>query len=127
MFSDLMSCLALSVSTNQISEVEPGTFNGFSALKNLQFSLNSLERLNVDMFSLMNNCTTLSFYLNQISEIEPGGFNGLSNLENLDLNSNHLTALTTDMFQGLVAIQRLEIREYRATMAEENLHHSGPV
>ena len=99
-FSQLSLCTHLLLGPS-ISEIEPGAFNGLTALTELTLNFNRLERLSVNMFSGINNCKMLYLAQNKISEIEPGSFDGLDNLERLDLNENHLTTLRTDMFLGL--------------------------
>ena len=106
-FSHLSQCTSLQMLYNQISEVEPGAFNGLTALRRLAISWNRLERLYVNMFLRLENCRSLSVQDNRISEIEPGSFNGLGNLEYLFLSNNPLNTLRADMFQGLVGLKQI--------------------
>ena len=43
MFSGINRCKWLNLIYNQISEIEPGTFNGLTGLTNLTLSYNRLE------------------------------------------------------------------------------------
>ena len=106
-FSHLSECTSLHMIYNQISEVEPGAFNGLTALTSLAISWNRLERLYVNMFLTLENCWSLSVQDNRISEIESGSFNGLGNPERLYLSNNPLNTLRADMFQGLVALKQI--------------------
>ena len=94
-------------SSNLISVVEPGAFNGLYALTLLALSHSRIERLYVNMFSDLTSCTSLSVQGNRITEVEPGSFNRLSNVEILYLNINRLTTLNAGMFQGLVAVTKI--------------------
>ena len=106
-FWHLSQCRELELSSNVISNVEPGAFNGLTGLTVLQMGLNRIRRLYVNMFADIPNCKVLDVSRNLISQIEHGSFCGLSNLVRLSLDSNYLTTLRADMFQGLVVLQVL--------------------
>ena len=99
-FLHLSQCTYLKVGNN-IPEIEPGAFNGLTALTELSLPFNRLKRLYVNMFSGISNCKFLDLGVNRISEVEPGSFDGLGNLEWLGLHVNRLTTLRTDTFRGL--------------------------
>ena len=67
-FIQLSQCTHLHLGSN-ISEIEPGAFNGLSSLTNLSLSHNRLQQLHVNMFSGINSCEMLHLAQNQISQI----------------------------------------------------------
>ena len=106
-FSILPQCEKLHLERNKINEVEPGAWNGLTALDWLWIDYNELKALYANMFSDLSNCTVLVLQYNPISEIEPGSFNGLSNLGTLTLIANPLTSVNAATFQGLGGLRIL--------------------
>ena len=113
----LSQCKYLSLGRN-ISDIEPGAFEGLTSLTNLSLGYNRLERLYSNMFSGVNNCKWLDLQENQITEIEPRSFDGLSNLEWLGLNINRLTILRTGTFWGLSKCTQILLWENRISKIE---------
>ena len=106
-FSQLSQCQTLIVTSNMISEVEHGAFNGLYNLSRLILTYNKLERLYVDMFSVLTKCRALFLDGNHISVIEPGSFNGLGNLRVLGMGPNNLMSLSPVTFSGLTLLQEV--------------------
>ena len=119
-FLHLSQCTQLELRAN-ISEIEPGAFNGLSALRILWIVYSKgLERLYKNMFFSITNCTELSLADNRIRVIEPGSFNGLSNVETLYLQHNYLTTLRAGIFQGLSSARYLGLDVNNIKSIEEN-------
>ena len=108
-FSQQRQCTSVRMLYNWVSVVEPGAFNGLTAVSKFQFCHNRLGRLFVDIFSDLNGCSELDLYENGIIEIEPGSFNGLSHVKILDLHSNGVTSLTAETLQGLIHVTTLKL------------------
>ena len=120
-FSHLSECTILELSFNGISVVEPGAFEGLTALTYLEFRSNSLDRLYVNMFSNLTSCTGIDLQNNAISEIELGSFDGLSNVRDpVFLNGNRLTTLRAGTFQGFVNVENINLFGYRINSIEDN-------
>ena len=105
---------------NWVIEVEPGAFNGLTALTQFRFCYNRLGRLFRDMFSDLVSCTQLDLYANEISYIESGSFNGLSHVNSLQLHNNRLTTLKADTFQGLVDVTTIALNSNRINSIQDN-------
>ena len=108
-FAHLTQCTKLELDSNQISDVEPGAFNGLTALKELRLEYNHLRHLHSNMFSYLSNLTVLIIHDNQIQDIEAGAFNGLGNIWHVFLGANRLAEVRADIFQGLEEVQELSI------------------
>ena len=106
-FSHLSQCTSLSLGINGISEIEPGAFNGLTALTNFGMWKSNLERLFANMFSDLKNCRIMLIQLSRIRQVEPGSFNGLIKLDILYFSFNGIKALKTGMFLGLMDIGAL--------------------
>ena len=108
-FVHLTQCTKLGLSLNQISNVEPGAFNGLTSLRILRLEYNHLQHLHSDMFSHLSNVFFLVIHDNQIQDIEAGTFNGLGNIDHATLEGNLLVKVRADMFQGLEEVRILNI------------------
>ena len=109
-FAHLTQCKSLHLGTNGISEIEPGAFNGLTALTNFEIWTSELERLFANMFSNLKNCRNMRIQLLRITEVEPGSFNGLTSLTHLYLSWNdRFNVLRAGMFHGLIAIHALSV------------------
>ena len=107
-FAHLSQCRYLNLRATLISEIEPGAFNGLTALTAFHMSIHRLERLYANMFSDLNNCGQMYIQLSRITEVEPGSFKGLSSLTHLYFSWNgYLNVLRAGMFHGLTAIHAL--------------------
>jgi len=95
-FNGLTKLTRLQMSSNQISEIFPGTFENMSSLENLYLSYNKIKHLNSAMFSglgafnVLTKLTRLELFSNEINEIIPGTFENMSSLEHLDLRYNNI-------------------------------------
>ena len=107
-FCNLSQCATLYIGNN-LSKIEPGAFNGLTALTSLSLYKNERERLHFNMFSDINSCKELYLGRNKINEIEPGAFNGLNALTNLLLGGNRLERLSVNMFLGLKNCEELNL------------------
>ena len=114
-FSQLRQCTTIEMLYNWVSEVEPGAFNGLTAVEKFQFCYNRLERLFRNIFSDLVSVTDLELQYNGISGIEPGSFNGLRHLNNLKLFSNRLTTIRAGIFNGLRKLETLHLQYNQLT------------
>ena len=108
-FSQLSWCKGLGLGSN-ISEIEPGSFNGLGNLEGLVLNDNRLTALRSDMFRVLSKCTTMYLHDNRISEVETGSFNGLSAVRDLKLDRNRLERLHKNMFSSLASCTHLNLR-----------------
>lgn len=106
-FSLLTMCTTLSLSYNQISQIEIGAFIGLINLQTLSLNHNMLTHLQAGMFSSLTQCTALYLYNNQISEIDPDAFTGLLSLQKLHIYNNQLTQLMSGTFDQTQLLEEL--------------------
>ena len=99
MFVDTSLLERLRLIHNRISEIQPGSFNGLSRLKDLQLYSNELSELNSNTFVGLPLLEGLNVALNRISVVHPGTFRGLVSLRELWLYSNELVTLEWNVFR----------------------------
>ena len=114
-FSQLRQCTTVEMLYNWVSEVEPGAFNGLTAVEKFQFCFNSLKRLFTNIFSDLVSVTDLELQYNGISEIQSRSFNRLRHLKNLKLFSNRLTTIRAGIFNGLSKLETLDLQYNQLT------------
>ena len=108
--SDLFSITSLRLWYEDITELQPGDFQGLSNLAYLGLSNNDLTELPAGVFSGLSNLEELDLSGNDLTELPAGVFSGLSNLEELDLSGNDLTELPAGVFSGLSNLEELHLR-----------------
>ena len=101
--------------SNQISEVESGSFNVLSNLDNLNLYGNRLTVLTAVMFHGLEAVFRLSLVANGINAIEDITFANLKNVKYLSMYYNHLAALRPGMFSGLDSLWQLRLEGNRLT------------
>jgi len=80
--------------------VEPGTFDGFSAIQTLSFGRNSITEITADLFKDMAGLKILSLNNNQITTLPAGICGGATSLLYLEFGNNDLATIDADAFQG---------------------------
>ena len=108
--SDLFSITSLRLWYEDITELQPGDFQGLSNLAYLGLSNNDLTELPAGVFSGLSNLEELDLSENDLTELPAGVFSGLSNLEELNLSENELTELPVGVFSGLSNLEELHLR-----------------
>ena len=88
---NLKRLTTLSLSSNQIIQIQPGLFYSLVNLETLWLQNNKLTLLDSKLFMNLKRLTWLGLWSNQITQIELGTFDSLVNLEKLDLQNNKLT------------------------------------
>ncbi|KAJ8282173.1 hypothetical protein COCON_G00046920 [Conger conger] len=105
----------LNLGNNDISEVEPGSFNGLQGLRRLHLNNNKIDALRDDTFVGLESLEYLQIDYNYITNIEPHAFGKLHHLEVLILNDNLLSALPNNIFR-YVPLTHLDLRGNRLKM-----------
>ena len=102
------NCTTLSFYLNQISEIEPGGFNGLSNLEYLEILSNRLEIQSNNISSIedntflnLNKLEALFLLNNNLKTLSSRVFCGLTSLNALHLELNHLSTLPADVFSHL--------------------------
>ncbi len=124
----------LNLSFNQITELEPDTFNDLKKLEKLFLSNNNLTELHPDLFKELNNLERLELTKNQLKtlpadilsnnkqifyielsvnnfrELQPDPFEGLHNLQYLFVNDNQLEELHPDILRNKPKLDYIQLR-----------------
>ena len=95
----------LDLSSQRITTLENGDFNGLANLQNLWLNDNQLTTLHEDIFDGLTNLRTLYLSENRLTTLPEDIFDDLTNLWGLQLNSNQLSEAPD--ITGLISISTL--------------------
>ncbi|XP_056414686.1 reticulon-4 receptor-like 1 [Hyla sarda] len=105
-FSPLLVTLWLY--SNNITFIDPATFEGFDNLEELDLGDNRyLRALSGETFQGLSRLHTLNLYKCGLSSLPSGIFGGLHSLQFLYLQNNHIEFLQDDIFIDLVNLSHL--------------------
>ena len=99
----------LSLSDNDINNIELWAFNWLSSLKRLYLNQNQINTLSKWLFDWLTSLEELNLRLNKIDNIEDGIFSRLSNLINLDLSENSIDKIEHWDFLWLDSLKSLDL------------------
>jgi len=97
----------LNLSNNEISQVDPQTFTGCRALTRLNLSDNQITKIDSEVFANCGALQWLDLHNNQIGQVDPRAFTGCRALERLYLNHNQIIRVDPQTFAGCRALERL--------------------
>uniref|UniRef100_A0A8C6YJD4 Reticulon 4 receptor like 1 n=1 Tax=Nothoprocta perdicaria TaxID=30464 RepID=A0A8C6YJD4_NOTPE len=102
------SMVTLWIYSNNITFIDPNTFEGFVNLEELDLGDNRyLRALAADTFQGLVKLHALYLYKCGLSSLPSGIFSGLHNLQYLYLQDNHIEFLQDDIFVDLVNLSHL--------------------
>lgn len=102
------SLVTLWLYSNNITFIDPDTFEGFDNLEELDLGDNRyLRALAAETFQGLSRLHTLNLYKCGLSSLPSGIFNGLHSLQYLYLQNNHIEFLQDDIFIDLVNLSHL--------------------
>lgn len=104
-FSNKKKIEYVSLYSNRITEVEPGSFDGSPELKNVWFAGNQISRLDKDLFKLNPKLERLMLYRNNLASLDDSIFSNLPALKWLHLGFNQLSEIKAKL---LVANEKLK-------------------
>ncbi|XP_078594367.1 uncharacterized protein LOC144872181 [Branchiostoma floridae x Branchiostoma japonicum] len=114
MFTGLRNLQHLELHSNEINDIQTGTFISTPRLRYLYLSGNKLAHLRSGMFTGLGNLQAITIFVghNEISDIQAGTFPSTPQLEtrSLYMKNNNLTNLKSGMFTGLGNLQTLELK-----------------
>ncbi|CAM9532219.1 unnamed protein product [Ectocarpus sp. 6 AP-2014] len=135
-FPGLLRCLVCSVgpltytgrwlSSNALTTLPEGIFEGLTALDNLLLSSNALITLPEGILEGLTVLEYLWLSSNALTTLPEGIFEGLTALELLSLSSNALTTLPAGIFEGLTVLKSLGWFNHQCTRAS-SVHIGGLV
>ena len=140
-FMHLVALKELEFSNNQISQVNPGTFNGLISVK--KFSLNDTRMESASMVGLENvlelkwessgltvmtkeilkhfpDLRKLMLPNNKISSIEQDAWNNTRNIDLIDLTNYELVVVKAEMFSHLPHLLSLNLNDNKIAEIETN-------
>uniref|UniRef100_A0AAY4EX83 Reticulon 4 receptor-like 1b n=1 Tax=Denticeps clupeoides TaxID=299321 RepID=A0AAY4EX83_9TELE len=113
--------VTLWIYSNNISYIEPSTFQGFSVLEELDLGDNRhLRSLAAETFHGLGRLHALHLYRCGLSVLPSNIFQGLRNLQYLYLQDNHLEFLQDDIFVDLHNLSHLFLHGNRLWSLHQN-------
>ena len=106
---DLAAIWWLDLSSDQITSLQEGDFDGLTGMYRLDVGANSLTSLPEGIFAGLTGLRELFLHFNALTTLPEGVFQGLANLEWLTLHQNDLAALPPRVFDGLSRLKQLSL------------------
>ena len=106
-FNGLDQLEVLTLSKNNISVLDKGTFTSLRNLRHLTMTSNSL--ISWSSFKGLENLISLTLQKNKISHLPNGTFLGMGQLTQLVLDNNLIEELHENCFDGLKELRRLSL------------------
>ena len=97
----------LDLSTQNISSLKAGDFDGLTSLTQLDLGENELSTLPDGLIDELTSLTRLDLHENDLSTLPDGLFDELTSLTRLRLDENDLSALPDGLFDELTSLTRL--------------------
>ena len=88
-FNGLPILTYLSMNSNEITEITPGTFEKISHLEDLNLAHNRIEHLGVEVFYGLVKLIYIYLQGNKLQYLHPDTFIGLPNLQDIFLSNNY--------------------------------------
>ncbi|KAF3846742.1 hypothetical protein F7725_003820 [Dissostichus mawsoni] len=108
-FRSLGRLVSLNLAYNKIDVLYQESFDGLSALKELQLDHNRVEEIRPGAFTQLGFLNMLALTHNQLVYIPNMAFQGLQNIKWLRLSRNSLNNLAPEAFTGLFTLSRLSL------------------
>ncbi len=101
----------LDLSSENISILKAGDFDGLTSLTMLDLGFNRLSALPDGIFDEMTSLTRLDLWYNDLSQLSDGIFDELTSLTTLSLSGNDLSTLPDGIFDELTSLTGLELKQ----------------
>ncbi len=108
-FDGLTSMTWLEMGNNQISSLPADVFAGLTSLTHLIMPRNQISSLPAGIFSDLTSINLIILRDNQVATLPAGLFKGLSSLTEIYLKYNQISSLPTDVFSGLSSLTKLDL------------------
>ncbi len=108
-FDGLTTLITLNLNANRLSTLPAGVFDELTALTTLNLRHNQMMTLPADVFDELTALTNLNLNRNQISELRAEVFDKLTALTVLYLDNNQMMTLREDVFDKLTALTTLSL------------------
>ena len=114
-FNGMTNLQILSLQGNKLKKLDSKTFEGSANLQTLDLRNNQLTDIGFETFKGLTNLQKLYLSYNQLTTLDPKTFEGLANLQKLSLSKNELANLDSAIFQGLINLRSLDIDNNQLT------------
>ncbi|XP_034951285.1 leucine-rich repeat-containing protein 15 [Chelonus insularis] len=111
----------LTVSENELVNVQHGALSGLRNLTSLSLSHNQIDVLEDHSFKYLSTLTRLNLASNRIVAVSSASLAHLEKLVALDLTHNFLRSLTADLIVPLVSLQDLRLDDNDITMVSNDV------
>ncbi|XP_008557950.1 slit homolog 2 protein [Microplitis demolitor] len=111
----------LTLSENELINVEQGALAGLKNLTYLSLSHNQIDVLEDHSFKYLSTLTRLDLASNRIVAVSSASLAHLENLVTLDLTHNFLRSLTADLVVPLTSLQDLRLDDNDITMVSSEV------
>ncbi|XP_049328211.1 slit homolog 2 protein isoform X2 [Astyanax mexicanus] len=108
-FKKLPQLRKINLSSNRISDIEEGTFEGAAGVNELILTSNRLENVHHSMLKGLTGLRTLMLRSNKISCVSNSSFTGLSSVRLLSLYDNLITSIAPGAFDTLHSLSTLNL------------------
>lgn len=124
--SDLFAYLQkLTLSHNQIEEIETNAFAHYPNLTELDLSFNQIERLPDNLFAALSQLKVLRLQMNRLATLPDQIFHPLVRLEMLDLSDNPLHYAYDSWFKKSANLRQLDMSSCHLTELPHSLFYQA--
>ena len=120
-FDGLTNLTILNLSENKLSTLPEGIFDELTSLTWLYLDSNNLTTLSTDIFSKLTTLTELRLNNNTLTTLPENIFSSLTALKQLWLGFNSLTTLPENIFSSLTALTELDLSNNAFTSLPEDI------
>ena len=108
-FDGLISLTMLDLGYNRLSTLPNGIFDELTSLTRVDLWYNVLSMVSDDIFDELTSLTALNLSGNDLSTLPDGVFDELTSLTGLELKQNDLSALSAGIFDELTSLTSLHL------------------
>uniref|UniRef100_A0A2M4BCM0 Putative leucine-rich repeat-containing protein 24 n=1 Tax=Anopheles marajoara TaxID=58244 RepID=A0A2M4BCM0_9DIPT len=108
-FRNLTILIELDLANNNLTELQPGTFDDLMKLRVILLNNNQIERLEPNLFRSLSFLTKINLRSNRLVRIGINVFVAVPNLSQIELDYNELQTLRKDSFAGLDKLTSLSL------------------
>ncbi|XP_067279401.1 toll-like receptor 22 [Pseudorasbora parva] len=108
MFDPCSNLTELDLGQNEISQLSPSMFRGFTQLKKLLLQINKLTQI-TNSFQILSTLEFIDLSRNSINELTCEDFANLTQVKTLYLYSNQISHLRSCLFKDLISLELLKL------------------
>ncbi|XP_058055987.1 uncharacterized protein LOC131207393 [Anopheles bellator] len=108
-FRNLTILIELDLANNNLTALQPGTFDELTKIRVILLNNNQLERIEPNLFRSLAFLTKVNLRSNRLVRIALASFVAVPNLSQIELDHNALQSLRKDSFAGLDRLTSLSL------------------